>query len=41
MDVECDEANVSPSDFSIWIQNIPIGFDECNYNDDLKFLNFF
>ena len=40
MDVECDEANISPSDFSIRVRNIPMGLKNFDYDENLKFYLF-
>lgn len=36
LDVKCDEANISPSDFTIWVRNIPFGIQNFDYDDSIK-----
>ena len=36
LDVKCDEANISPSDYTIWVSKIPYGLENFDYDDSLK-----
>lgn len=41
MDTKCDIADVSVSDYSIWVRNIPLSSESnADYDDNLKFLFF-